>query len=924
MNLLSGTRSLPAVPYFLFVTVLWLAVAGETASAQKHDDAGERTGRIAGIVTDANGNPLGDVTISVLTASQAPVRVLSTNADGRFEIDGLPRGRFELVFHSAGFARIRRAVSVPSAESEHVSVSLAIGPITDEITVTADAGQVQDRDETSQQVNVINERELSERATSTLAELANEEVGVSLQKTSPSIGGIFVRGMTGKNVVVYIDGVRYTTSAQREGINTFFNLIGTGSLRGAEILRGPNSAQYGSDSLAGTIHLISALPEFTPLGSAWHGQTASSFSTSDLGYGQQARLSYSSERFGMLLSGAARRANTIRIANDLDSHAAVTRFLGLPSNVLGGGRLTDTAFTQYGGGARLDWSPEITQQITLQYLRGHEDSGKRYDQLLGGDGNLIADLRNLMLDFLYGRYEKQRFGWFDSVSATGSFNSQREERVNQGGNGNVLGRITHQRERTSTAGLQLRGENQLFSGSTLALGAEYYREWIDAPAFTFDPVSTLSTSSRPRVPSGALYRSYGFYAQNVLDAIPSKLRLSGSVRYSVASYRARAEDSPIVNGRHLWLDDSLRADDVTFRVGGVYTITPGFFFSANVSRGFRTPNMTDLGTLGLTGNGFEVAGSDVARLGATVGDSVSSSARSTGRPVAPLKPETSWSYETSLRFKRSRVDTDITLFLTDLTKTLSKQALILPPGAIGLLLGDQSIVAQSPTGVVFVPATSTPVLVRTNLGSARFYGVEYTFALNMTESLSFSGNATYVHAADRVSGLPPSIEGGTPAPQVWLGLKYSPPSSRFWIEAFSNIADRQSRLSSLDLEDRRTGATRSRSSIASFFKRGAAARGLIGSGRDRVLGTSDDILLPTGETLAQVQDRILGRGVEEAPLFTAVPGYGTAGLRGGLRLAEKHEISVSFENMFDHSYRGISWGLDGAGRAFSTKYTFRF
>ncbi|MEJ7712967.1 MAG: hypothetical protein WKF84_24780 [Pyrinomonadaceae bacterium] len=54
----------------------------------------------------------------------------------------------------------------------------------------------------------------------------------------------------------------------------------------------------------------------------------------------------------------------------------------------------------------------------FRYQRSQQDGGKRYDQLTGGDGNLIADLRNLMLDFAYLRYFAQRIAFFDNFSAT--------------------------------------------------------------------------------------------------------------------------------------------------------------------------------------------------------------------------------------------------------------------------------------------------------------------------------------------------------------------------------------------------------------------------------------------------------------------------------------------------------------------------
>ena len=82
----------------------------------------------------------------------------------------------------------------------------------------------------------------------------------------------------------------------------------------------------------------------------------------------------------------------------------------------------------------------------------------------------------------------------------------------------------------------------------------------------------------------------------------------------------------------------------------------------------------------------------------------------------------------------------------------------------------------------------------------------------------------YIHAEDKVTGVPPNIEGGTPPPTAFLSLRYA--RSRYWIEGYSTIADKQDRLSSLDLGDRRTGASRSQAQIENYFKRGACVYGL--------------------------------------------------------------------------------------------------
>src|SRR3979409_1312465 len=102
----------------------------------------------------------------------------------------------------------------------------------------------------------------------------------------------------------------------------------------------------------------------------------------------------------------------------------------------------------------------------------NEDIGRR-----GSDGNLIADLRNLMNDFFYGRYLKQGAGFFDDASVTFSYNAQREERVNQGGQGNPFGDIAHQYERTQVFGVSGLLDKQS-GGNTFLVGTDLYRETV--------------------------------------------------------------------------------------------------------------------------------------------------------------------------------------------------------------------------------------------------------------------------------------------------------------------------------------------------------------------------------------------------------------------------------------------------------------
>lgn len=898
-----GNARLSAAVLIFFMTV--------TAWAEPANLSGNVTARGRAAVANAQ--------VLLIVPPQVVIASTRTNANGHFEFGSVPARSYIVRVNARGYIEAQIVVEPKDARST-LEVDLEIFAPREEITVTGDRGFISDTYTATQQVNVVSAGELAIRAKSVLAQGIQEEEGVHLQRTSPTVSGIFVRGLTGNRVNVYVDGVRYSTSAQRGGINTFLNMNQASGLDAVEIIRGASSAQYGSDAIGGTVQLMAVAPVITDTPS-FNGKYSTIGTTADGSFGSNLLLTFGSKKFASVLNLDGLRSNRLRAGGGLDSHSVFTRFFGLSSDRFIGPRLPDTAFTQYGGSYRGMWVPVTNTHITTNYSRSQQDGGRRYDQLLGGDGNLIADLRNLMSDLFYVRLDQFRMKGIDRASITYSYNGQREERINQGGNGNPVGAITHEPERMRVHGVQ-GFLDKIIAGNDLLLGAEYYDEVISAPSFSVDPVTNAITIRRGRVPDNAMYKSGGIYLQDVYSPV-RQFTLSGAVRYSAASYRSRQSDSPIVGGNALWPNDSLRASSWTYRAALMYSPVEELVFFSNFSRGFRAPHITDLGTLGLTGSGFEVAAPDIAGLGATIGTSASRTAASSGLPVVQLKPETSQSYEFGVRTKSKFATASFSGFINDIDNSITKQALILPPGSVGTLLGGVPITAQDPTGTVFVAASSTPVLVRANWDDARIWGLEQRSEIRMGSRWNVGTVLTYIHAADQRTGAAPNFEGGTPAPDGYLKVRYTESRGRWWVEPYLHAAARQDRLSSLDLEDRRTGATRSRSGIQNFFRRGATVRGYVSPGTDGVFGNGDDTLLETGETLAQIQTRVLGSATQSV-LYDHVAGYITINMRGGFRLGERHSVIAEFENIADRNYRGISWGIDAPGRSLTARYTVSF
>jgi hemoglobin/transferrin/lactoferrin receptor protein len=876
-----------------------------------------------GTVKDGSGGAVAAATITVLTAQQAVVATTVTDTSGKFVVETLVPGEYVLRVDAVGFTPQHVGVRYTDGLGP-VAITLDLAALEEEVTVTASPGVAEDTARALQRVTVISRDDMQRRVGTVVAQSVAEEAGVHLQQTSPTMAGIFIRGLTGNKVNVFVDGVRYSNGAQRGGVNTFLNLIDQSAVDTIEIVHGPSSAAYGSDALGGTAQFLTRTPLLaTSGGSRVNGEFGLAAQTGHQSGGVDGVVNYGRSSFGLIASGAFRNVGEIRTGGGIDSHAAVTRFLGVPSDLLMDERLPDTGFQQGNGMVKANWTPNSRTQFVANYTGTRQDKGDRYDQLLGGDGNLISQLNDMRLDLFYARLERSELGWFEHGSFTYSVNSQREERVNQGGNGSNTATIGHEPERTTSQGLQGMLSRTLSDRQSLQIGGDVQFEGLTSDAFNVNPVNGAVSPRRPRVPSLATFNQGGVYAQTAFVAVPDRLRLAGSVRVGHASYEASAADAPIVGGKPLWPDDSFSTTSVTFRAGAIVTPSVPWTFSASMSRGFRSPHMTDLGTLGLTGSGFEVAAPDVAGRSATVGTTADATAITSGDPVEQLVPESSFNVDGSVRYRTRRVSADVTVFVNHIYDNIQKQTLILPPGAVGTTLGTEVITSQNANGAVFVAAATNPVLVRANFDNARSWGIEHKGVVQINNSWRLQTTFTYYNVEDTKTSLAPNIEGGIPAPDGYVLLQYSASSGRWWVQPYLHAAGEQSNLSTLDLSDRRTASPRNRNSIRAFFLNGATNRGWVSPGSDGALGTADDLLAATGETLAQIQDRVLGVGVNSGVLFSAVESYVTVGVRSGLNFG-KHSILVDLVNLGDENYRGISWGIDAPGRGIAVKYQARF
>ena len=153
-------------------------------------------------------------------------------------------------------------------------------------------------------VTVKSDEQIADELVTDIRDLVRFEPGVSVQRQPARFGAALgttgragndsfnIRGIGGNRVLVQVDGVRvpdgFSFGAQAAGRGDYVDL---GLVKSVEILRGPSSALYGSDGLAGAVSFITADPvDFLEPGKAVGGLLRAAYSSADEEFSETAIL----------------------------------------------------------------------------------------------------------------------------------------------------------------------------------------------------------------------------------------------------------------------------------------------------------------------------------------------------------------------------------------------------------------------------------------------------------------------------------------------------------------------------------------------------------------------------------------------------------------------------------------------------------
>ncbi|WP_052071772.1 TonB-dependent receptor domain-containing protein [Sphingopyxis sp. MWB1] len=111
-------------------------------------------------------------------------------------------------------------------------------------------------------VSIVSGGDLRRRPAQDLAEALENEPGVLINSVGMSRRGISIRGMSDEHVLTLVDGKRINdASANMAHVDFNLGWVPSIAIDRVEVVRGPLSALYGSEALAGVINVLTRRPE---------------------------------------------------------------------------------------------------------------------------------------------------------------------------------------------------------------------------------------------------------------------------------------------------------------------------------------------------------------------------------------------------------------------------------------------------------------------------------------------------------------------------------------------------------------------------------------------------------------------------------------------------------------------------------------
>lgn len=506
-------------------------------------------------------------------------------------------------------ARVLHAGLVLVTSSFH---SQAKAETMDEVVITASRIE-QPVFEVPQAVSRLDRKEILKNNYRTTPESLSEQPGIMVQKTAHGHGSPFIRGLTGKQVLILVDGIRLNNSTFRFGPNQYLNTIDPMVIDHIETVRGPGSVLYGSDALGGVINIITRKREDFTKPADVSAEANLAYGSADNERTGRASMEGNQSSFGYWIGGGYRDFGDLEGGGDV-------------------GRQDHTGYDEYHANGAFSYLIDRTSRLDLTLQHTHQNNVPRTDKFNNSNESQVFDPQERTAAALL--FDGTTSGVLaNRIKASLGYQRQKESLESQKF-GSTLKK--HNDDEVQTWSLNLQADVLVGERNLLSYGTEYQHDTVDSRRINHDSGSV--TREPGSFPDGSKYHMFGIYLQDEYT-LTEHAALTAGVRYSRSRVDTKLEDF----GN---LDETY--DDVTASLRGSWEFTRGIRLFGGINQGFRAPNLDDVAVLKSTNEGIDA-------------------------PSPGLDSENSLNYELGFKLNRARVQGTLVGFYSDFDDLIERR-----------------------------------------------------------------------------------------------------------------------------------------------------------------------------------------------------------------------------------------------------------
>ena len=206
---------------------------------------------VKGRVLDPDGRPVPGATV-MLSSGGTLLSTTVTDANGRFDVEAPDGQPSSIRIALAGFRAEPREID-GNVSTDLGDIRLDMSAVSESVVVSA--AQVElPLSQASSSVTVISGEELDARQIHSLADALRTVPGITVSATGGpgAVTGLFPRGGESNFTLVYVDDVPVTAF----GGEFDFAHLGTENVERIEIVRGPQSALFGSNAIGAVVRVV--------------------------------------------------------------------------------------------------------------------------------------------------------------------------------------------------------------------------------------------------------------------------------------------------------------------------------------------------------------------------------------------------------------------------------------------------------------------------------------------------------------------------------------------------------------------------------------------------------------------------------------------------------------------------------------------